>query len=331
MKLKRINEMGSSGIKLQMKAVVYEKSSAPNILIVCDVEKPIPNDNEVLIKIVAVSINAADYRSMRMGIIPKRKIFGADIAGRVEAAGKKAEKFKVGDEVFGDLSGCGFGGFAEYVVAPESALALKPARVSFEDAAALPMAAVTALQALRDQGNIQPGQRVLICGAGGGVGTFAVQLAKYFGTEVTAVCSANNAELACSLGADYVIDYTKEDFAENGKHYDLVLAVNGNRPLSAYQRKLAPKGIYVLVGGALSQVVKTMVFGAFMSLGGKKMRFLAAKPDPKDLEFIIKLVEEGWVKPVIDRRYPLHQIAEAMRYLSQGHARGKVIISVVQA
>ena len=314
-----------------MKAVLYDKKSSSETLVIREVEKPSMNDNEVFVKIYAVSINAADVRSMRMGIIPKRKIFGADIAGRVEAVGKKVEKFKIGDEVFGDLSGCGFGGFAEYVAAPESALALKPASVSFEDAAALPMAAVTALQALRDKGDIQPGQKVLICGAGGGVGTFAVQLAKYFGTEVTAVCSANNAELASSLGANYVIDYSKEDFAENGKHYDLVLAVNGNRPLSVYKRKLTPKGIYVLVGGALSQVIKTILFGAFMSLGGKKMQFLAAAPSSKDLEFIMKLVEKGSVRPVIDKRYPFHQTAEAMRYLSQGHARGKVIISVVLA
>ena len=203
--------------------------------------------------------------------------------------------------------------------------------MSFEEAAALPMAAITALQALRDQGNIKPGQKVLICGAGGGVGTFAVQLAKNFGAEVTAVCSPKNLELARSLGADHVIDYTKKDFIESGHCYDLVLAVNGNHPFSAYKHALVPRGIFVLVGGALSQVVKTLLFGAFMSLGGKKIRFLAAKPSTKDLEFIIKLVEEGKVKPIIHRRYPLHETAEAMRYLMQGHAQGKVIINVVQA
>ena len=314
-----------------MKAVLYDKRSSPNVLVIRKVGKPEPNNNQVLVKIFAASVNAADYRSMRMGIIPERKIFGADIAGRVEAAGKNIEKFKVGDEVFGDISGCGFGGFAEYVAAPETALVLKPASMSFEEAAALPMAAITALQALRDQGNIKPGQKVLICGAGGGVGTFAVQLAKNFGAEVTAVCSPKNLELARSLGADHVIDYTKEDFIESGHCYDLVLAVNGNHPFSAYKHALVPRGIFVLVGGALSQVVKTMLFGAFMSLGGKKIRFLAAKPSTKDLEFIIKLVEEGKVKPIIHRRYPLHETAEAMRYLMQGHAQGKVIINVVQA
>ncbi|MGA9397343.1 MAG: NAD(P)-dependent alcohol dehydrogenase [Anaerolineaceae bacterium] len=312
-----------------MKAVVYDKNEAPDVLQVREVEKPTPRDHEVLVRIHASSVNAADYRSLRMGIIPKRKIFGVDIAGRVEAAGKDTEKFKVGDDVFGDISGCGSGGFAEYVSVPESALALKPAGVTFEDAAAVSMAAVTALQSLREKGNIQAGQKVLIYGAGGGVGIFALQLAKYFGANVTAVCSSKNLELVRSLGADHVIDYAKEDFAKSGKHYDLILAVNGNRSLSDYKRALTPKGVFVMVGGALSQVIKTMLFGAIMSIGGKKMRFLAAKPNTKDLEYIIKLVEGGKVKPVIERRYPLHETAEAMRYLGEGHARGKVVINVV--
>jgi 2-desacetyl-2-hydroxyethyl bacteriochlorophyllide A dehydrogenase len=314
-----------------MKAVVYDKSSSPDFLSFREVEKPLPNDNEVLVKIMAVSINAADYRSMRMGIIPKRKIFGADIAGQVVAAGKNIEKFKVGDEVFGDLAGCGFGGLAEYVAVPEKVLALKPASVPFEVAAAIPMAAVTALQALRDIGHIQAGQTVLICGAGGGVGTYAVQLAKHFEAQVTAVCSPNNVELARSLGADQVIDYTKEDFAANGKQYDLVLAVNGNRSLSTYKRAMAPRGIYVMIGGALTQVFKSLLFGPFLSINGKKMRALAAKPSSTDLELIIKLVEEGKIKPIIDKRYPLAETGEAMQYLSKGHARGKVIIRVVQS
>lgn len=311
-----------------MKAVVYDKTNSPDMLVLREVEKPIPNDNEVLVKIHAVSVNAADYRSMKLRIIPKSKIFGSDIAGRVEAVGKNIKKFKNGDEVFGDIFACGLGGFAEYAAVSESALALKPAGVPFETAAAVPMAAVTALQALRNKGNIQSGQKVLICGAGGGVGTFAVQLAKHFGAEVTAVCGAKNVELVRSLGADHVIDYTKDDFAKSSKPYDIVLAVNGNRPLSAYKRVLASKGIYVMVGGALSQVIKSLLLGAFMSMGSKKMRFLMAKPDAKDLEFIIKLVEEGRINPVIDRRYQLHETAEAVRYLSQGHARGKVVIMV---
>ncbi|MBT6765471.1 MAG: NAD(P)-dependent alcohol dehydrogenase, partial [Prolixibacteraceae bacterium] len=210
-----------------MKAVVYNKKGLPDKLIYCDVEKPRPNDNEVLIKIHAVSANAADYRSMRMGIIPKKRIFGADIAGRVESVGKNIRQFKPGDEVIGDLSDCGFGGFAEYAVAPEKALIPKPTKVLFEIAAALPIAGITALQALRDKGNIQKGQKVLIVGSGGGVGTFAVQLAKYFGAEVAAVCSSKNVAQTSSLGADYVIDYTKEDFTKNKRCYDLIIAING--------------------------------------------------------------------------------------------------------
>ncbi|MBU1633250.1 NAD(P)-dependent alcohol dehydrogenase, partial [bacterium] len=293
-----------------------------------NVEKPRPNDNEVLIKILAVSANAADYRSMRMGIIPKRRIFGADIAGRVESVGENIRQFKPGDEVIGDLSDCGFGGFAEYAVAPEKALIPKPTKILFEEAAALPMAGITALQALRDKGNIQKGQKVLIVGSGGGVGTFAVQLAKYFGAVVTAVCSTKNVEQTSSLGADYVIDYTKEDFTKSNRSYDLILAVNGNRSLSAYKRILNPNGKYVMVGGALVQIFKSILFGWLMSFGSKKMRSLAAKSNQKDLEFIVKLVEDGKIKPVIERRYPLDKAADAMRYLGEGHARGKVVINV---
>ena len=312
----------------KMKAVVYNKKGLPDKLIYRDVEKPGPNDNEVLIKILAVAANAADYRSMRMGIIPKRRIFGADIAGRVESVGKNIRQFKPGDEVIGDLSDCGFGGFAEYTVAPEKALIPKPVKILFEEAAALPMAAITALQALRNKGNIQKGQTVLIVGSGGGVGTFAVQLAKYFGAVVTAVCSTKNVEQTDSLGADYIIDYTKENFTKSNRCYDLILAVNGNRPLSAYKRILNPNGIYVMVGGALLQVFKSILFGWLMSFGSKKMRSLAAKSNQKDLGFIVKLVEDGKIKPVIDRRYPLDKTADAMRYLGEGHAQGKVVINV---
>lgn len=312
----------------KMKAVVYSKKGIPDKLIYRDVEKPEPTDNEVLVKIITVSANAADYRSMRMGIIPKRRIFGADIAGRVESFGKNIRQFKPGDEVIGDLSGCGFGGFAEYAVAPEKALILKPAMILFEAAAALPMAGITALQALRDKGNIQKGQKVLIVGSGGGVGTFAVQLAKYFGAVVTAVCSTNNVEQTDSLGADYIIDYTKENFTKSNRCYDLILAINGNRPLYAYKRILNPNGIYVMVGGALLQIFKSILFGWLMSFGSKKMRSLAAKSNQKDLEFIVKLVEDGKIKPVIDKRYPLDKVADAMRYIGEGHARGKVVINV---
>jgi NADPH:quinone reductase-like Zn-dependent oxidoreductase len=311
-----------------MKAVVYEKGNSPDVLVYREVDKPIPGDNEVLIKIHAVSVNAADYRSIKMGIIPKRKIFGSDIAGRVEAVGKNTRQFAIGDEVFGDISGCGFGGFAEYVAVPETPLVLKPAAVSFETVAAVPMSAVTALQALRNLGNIQPGQKVLICGAGGGVGTFAVQLARHFGAEVTAVCSGKNAKTAQTLGADHVIDYQKNDFTKGDKRYDIILAVNGSHSLSTYRRLLKPDGICVVVGGALPQVIKTLLFGPLLSIGSKKMRVLSAKPNVKDLEFVIKLVEEGKVTPVIDRQYPLVKTAEAMRYISGAHALGKVIIKV---
>ncbi len=311
-----------------MKAVVYDRGGSPDFLEYREVEKPTPRGNQVLVRIIAASVNAADYRSMRMGIIPKRKIFGADIAGRVAEVGASVIKLKIGDEVFGDISGSGFGGFSEYVTVPENILALKPSSVSFENAAAVPMAAVTALQAMRDQGNIQAGQKVLVYGAGGGVGSFSVQLAKYFGAEVTTVCSSRNVDMVRLLGADHVIDYTKQDFIASGTQFDLIMAVNGNRPLPVYMCMLAPRGITVVIGGALSQVTKTILFGGLMSIGGKKIRILAAKPSTKDLEFIIKLVEEGKVKPVIDRRYNLQQTAEAMQYLGQGHACGKVIINV---
>ena len=311
-----------------MKAIIYIKKGLPDKLIYSDVEKPRPNDNEVLIKILAVSANAADYRSMRMGFIPKRRIFGADIAGKVESVGKKIQQFKPGDEVIGDLSDYGFGGFAEYAVAPEKALIQKPAKILFEEAAALPLAAITALQALRDKGNIQKGQNILIVGSGGGVGTFAVQLAKYFGSMVTAVCSTTNVEQTNTLGADYVIDYTKEDFTKSNRCYDLIIAVNGNRSLFAYKRTLNPNGIYVMVGGSLRQILKSILFGWMMSFGSRKMRFLSAKSNQKDLEFIVKLVENGKIKPVIDRRYSLDKAADAMQYLGEGHARGKVVINV---
>lgn len=311
-----------------MKAVVYEKGGGDARLSYLEVEKPTPGEGEVLIKLKFTSVNAADYRSLAMGIIPKRRIFGADVAGVVEEVGSNVHRLKVGDEVFGDLSGVGFGGFAEYVSAPENVFAIKQRRVSFEQAAAIPMASLTALQALRDQGEIQSGQKVLIYGAGGGVGTFAVQLAKYFGGKVTAVCSSSNADFARSLGADEVIDYAQEDVTNSGLKFDLILGVNGNNPLSAYKRMLTPNGIFVLVGGALSQVTKALVLSSFLSIGGRKMRVLAAKPNTSDLEFIVKLVEEGKIKPIIERVYPLQETADAIRYLNQGHARGKVLIAI---
>lgn len=311
-----------------MKAIVYDKSVRPDKLAYRDVEKPVPTDNEVLMKICAVSVNAADYRSMNMGMIPKKKIFGADVAGRVESVGKNCHRFKVGDEVLGDLASFGFGGFAEYAVAPEKALVHKPATLTFEDAAALPMAAVTALQALRNVCAIQKGQHVLIYGGGGGVGTFAIQLAHYFGAEVSVVCSTKNVEQSTSLGANRVFDYTQEDALKTDKGYDLILAINGNRRLSDYKRALKPFGKYVMIGGSISQIFKSLLFGWFHSLGSKKMLTLAAKPYSEDLEYVVKLAQDGVIKPVIDRYYTLDKVAEAVRYLSEGHASGKVVIRV---
>jgi NADPH:quinone reductase-like Zn-dependent oxidoreductase len=325
-----------------MKAIVYTKYGPPDVLELREVEKPVPEDAEVLVKVHAVSVNAYDWhlltadiflvRLMGGGLLkPKNTILGADIAGRVESVGRNVKQFQPGDDVFGDIAGNGNGGFAEYVSAPENALVLKPANLSFEEAAAVPMAAVTALQGLRDQGKIQPGQKVLINGASGGVGTFAVQIAKSFGAEVTAVCSTRNLDMARSLGADHVIDYTKEDFTQNGRLYELILAVNGYHPISAYKRALTPGGIYVMAGGTIAQIFQAMLLGPWMSkTGGKKMGGVSAKPDQKDLVYMKELIEAGKVVPVIDKRYPLREIPEALRYLGEGHARGKVVITVGQ-
>jgi NADPH:quinone reductase-like Zn-dependent oxidoreductase len=310
-----------------MKAVVYDKKGSPEKLIYKEIDKPEPGDNEVLIRIFASSVNAADYRSMNMGIIPKRRIFGADIAGLVETAGRDTIRFKPGDEVIGDLSGYGFGGFAEYVAVPEEVLTLKPQKLSFEEAAALPLAAVTALQALR-KGQIRKGQKVLIAGSGGGVGSYAVQLAKYYGAEVTGVCSTKNAEQTKTIGADYVIDYTTENFTKTDRRYDIILAVNGNQSLSAYRRILNRNGICVMVGGSLVQIFMSLLFGRLLSFGSKKIFSLSAKSNRTDLEFIAKLAGDGMIRPVIDRRYPLEKTADAMKYLGEGHARGKVVIMI---
>ena len=312
-----------------MKAVVYSKKSNPDRLVFCDVDKPVPNDNEVMIKVHSVSLNAADYRSMKMGLIPERKIFGADIAGTIESAGKNITSFEPGDKVMGDLASYGFGGLAEYVTAPEKALVLKPKQVSFEEAATLPMAALTALQALRNKGGIRAGHKVLIVGSAGGVGTYAVQLAKHFGAEVTGVCSSGNVKQTLSLGADHVIDYTKEHFTGNGMKYNIILGINGSYPLSAYRKALAENGTYVMVGGSLSQIFKSLVFGRLLSFGSRKMTSLAAKANQNDLELLAQLLEKGIIKPVIDRRITLDRAAEAMSYLKQGHSRGKVVVNIV--
>jgi NADPH:quinone reductase-like Zn-dependent oxidoreductase len=312
----------------KMKAVVFNKKASHDKLIYCDADKPVPKDNEVLIKIKAVSLNAADYRSMKMGLIPKGKIFGADIAGYVESAGKSITQFRPGNEVMGDLASFGFGGCAEYVAVPERAIITKPSKISYEEAAALPLAGLTALQALRDKGKIQKGYKVLIVGCAGGVGTFAIQLAKYFDTEVTGVCSTKNVQQSESLGADFVIDYTKEEFSESGTLYNLILGINGNYPLLSYRKCLAPNGIYVMVGGSLSQILKSLLFGRLLSFGSKKMASLSAKANTNDLKFLGTLLENGNIRPIIDRKYSLEMTGDAMAYLSQGHSTGKVIITV---
>lgn len=314
----------------KMKAVVYNKKGNPDKLIFCDTDKPVPDDDEVLIKVHAVSLNAADYRSMKMGLIPKRKIFGADIAGSVESAGIKISLFKPGDEVMGDLASFGFGGLAEYVTAPERALIIKPEQISFEEGATLPMAALTALQALRDKGQIKKGHRVLIVGSSGGVGTFAVQLAKYFGAEVTGVCSSKNVQQTLSLGADHVIDYTTEDFTRRNERYDIIIGINGNYPLLAYKRILNSDGRFVMVGGSLSQIFKSLLLGWLMSFGSRKIRSLAAKAKKADLEFVADLLMRGIIRPVIDRQYSLDKAPEAMGYLSKGHSTGKVVIKIAE-
>ncbi|PKO04092.1 MAG: alcohol dehydrogenase [Chloroflexi bacterium HGW-Chloroflexi-3] len=314
-----------------MKAIVFNKNGIPEKLVLQEVEKPNPLENEVLVKIRAVSVNAADYRSMQLGMIPKNGIFGSDVAGVVEAVGSQVKSLCVGDEVLGDLSGKGSGGFAEFVTAPESTFVIKPVTVSFEVAAAVPMAAMTALQAIRDKGQVQAGQKVLIYGSGGGVGTFAVQLAKYYVAEVTAVCNTKNVPLTRSLGADHVVDYSEEDILNLDRKFDVIIVVNGNRRLMLYKKVLSAEGRVVMVGGSLSQILKTMIFGPILSMGSKKISLLAAKALTTDLEFIIKLVAEGKIKPVIDRTYPLKETSDAINYLKQGHAQGKVVISVLQS
>jgi NADPH:quinone reductase-like Zn-dependent oxidoreductase len=327
-----------------LKAIVYTKYGPPEVLQLKEIEKPTPKDNEVLVKVHAASVNSWDWDLLRgkpfivrlWGLFkPKYKIPGADIAGRVEAIGRNVKQFQPGDEVFGDLCVCGWGGFAEYVCAHENALALKSASMTFEEAATVPQAAAMALQGLRDKGKIQSGQKVLINGAGGGVGTFAVQLAKYFGTEVTGVDSTKKLDMVRSIGADQVIDYTQDDFTKNGERYDLILDVAGYHSIFDYRRALSPRGIYVMVGGSMGLMFQVMFLGPWISMtgtpafggAGKKMGFLGVKPN-RGLDFMKELFEAGKVVPVIDRRYPLKEVPEAFRYFGEGHVQGKVIITV---
>src|SRR5436305_1655467 len=318
-----------------MKAIVYTHYGSPDVLQFKETEKPVPNAGEILVKIHAASANPLDWHLMRGAPFlarlagglrkPKDPRLGADLAGRVEAVGSNVTQFQPGDEVFG----VGTGSFAEYSSVPENRVALKPTKSSFEEAAAVPVAAITALQGLRDKGHIQPGQKVLINGASGGVGTFAVQLAKSFGAEVTGVCSTRNVDMVRSIGADHVIDYTQADFTKNEQRYDLIFAANGYHPISAYKRALSPKGMYVMTGGANAQMFQAMLLGPWISMTGrKKMGNLLKKSNQKDLALMKELLEASKVVPVIDRRYPLREVAEALRYVEAGHAQGKVVITV---
>ena len=322
-----------------MKAIVYHKYGSPDVLNLEEVQKPTPKDDDVLVKIHAASVNDWDWGLLRgkpfanrvlAGLLkPKRiKILGCDIAGRVEEVGRNVKLFQPGDEVFGDISGGGWGGFAEYVCARENALALKPSGMTFDEAAAVPQAAVLALQGLRYKGQIQPGQKVLINVAGGGAGMFAVQIAKSFGVEVTGVDSRSKLDMMRSIGADQVIDYTREDFTKNGQRYDRIVDMAAHHSTFDYKRALSPKGIYGVIGGSTPRILQTVLLGSWISLiGSRKMGLVLHKPN-KDLPFMIELFEAGKVVPVIDRRYPLSEVAEALHYFGEGHAQGKVVITL---
>jgi NADPH:quinone reductase-like Zn-dependent oxidoreductase len=322
-----------------MKAIVYDKSGSGDVLKLQEIDKPVPQDDEVLIKVRAASVNPFDYHLLRHAFLrrtiataSKGKITraGRDVAGQIEAVGKNVTQFKPGDEVFGACNGA----FAEYACAGESALANKPTNVSFEQAASVPVAGLTALQGLRDKTQIQPGQKVLINGAAGGVGTFAVQIAKTFGAEVTGVCSTRNLEMVRSIGADAVIDYTREDFTSNGQHYDVIFDLVANHSFAETRRALTPKGISIRAGmiglrGSMIRLlgnwIPELVRSPFVS---QKFTSVMAKLNQNDLRAIATLMEEGRVTPVIDRRYSLNEVFDAVRYLEAGHARGKVIIDV---
>jgi NADPH:quinone reductase-like Zn-dependent oxidoreductase len=324
-----------------MKAIVYQRYGSPDVLHLKEVDKPSPKEDEVLVRIQAASINSRDWRLMRAnpffirfmagGLLrPKNTILGADLAGRVEAVGSKVSQFKPGDEVFGCLYRYNGRTFAEYACAAQDEIALKPSNLSFEQAAAVPLAALTALQGLRNKGNIQPGQKVLVQGASGGVGMFAVQIAKSLEAEVTAVCSTRNLEMVRSLGASHLIDYRKEDFTQNRQQYDLILAVNGYHLISDYLHALKPEGTYVVAGGSMLQLIQAAGNKKRISkTGGQKTYVVSLEHNQKDLVFIKELLESGKVVPVIDGCYPLSKTSEAFRYFEKVHPKGKVVISVV--
>jgi len=323
-----------------MKAIVQEEYGPPDVLELREIDKPVVEDDQVLVRVHASSANPADWHFMR-GVPyimrpqsglgkPKNSVLGRDIAGRVEAVGKDVTRFRPGDEVFANVE---TGGFAEYACVSEGLLAPKPPNLTFEQAAAVPLAALTALQGLRDAGRVQPGQKVLIIGASGGVGTFAVQIAKSFGADVTGVCSTRNLEMVRSLGADHVIDYTQDDFTQNGRKYDLIFQLAGTRSPSECRRALTSQGTLVLSSGEsdgrwlgpVDRIIKAVVLSPFVS---QKLGTFLAKPNKEDLQFLKELIEAGKVTPVIDRTYSLSEVPEAIRYLEEGHARGKVVITV---
>jgi NADPH:quinone reductase-like Zn-dependent oxidoreductase len=316
-----------------MKAFIYERYGPPETLRMAEVEAPAPAAEEVLVKVLAVSVNAADWHVLRgkplfsratLGLLrPKHKILGVDVAGRVEAVGSGVHQVKAGDEVYANLLDHGYGGFAEYVRVPVGVLSLKPANLSFEEAAAVPMAAATALQGLQHHGDIKPTQKVLINGASGGVGSFAVQIAKSYGPEVTAVTSSQNLDLVRSLGADHVVDYTTTDAVGSGRRYDLILDTVGNRSLPDLKRGLAEGGKAAVTG--FTSVAKLL---AVSLRGGKDIAMVQAHVTAKDLELLSKLIEAGKVRPQIDRRYAFAEIPAAIAYLEQGHAKGKVVAEV---
>jgi NADPH:quinone reductase-like Zn-dependent oxidoreductase len=320
-----------------MKAVVYTRYGPPDVLRVADVETPVPRDDEVLVKVHAVSLNASDWETLRgkplyarvAGLFrPRHRVLGSDIAGRVEAAGRRATQFQPGDDVFADILSH-MGGFAEYVCVPEGTLAPMPSGMTYEEAAALPQAGAIALQGIRDKGRVQPGQAVLINGAGGGSGMYAIQLAKLHDAEVTGVDNAEKLEFMRSLGADHVIDYTREDFTTNGRTYDLILDLAGHRSAFAYKRSLKPGGRYLFVGGAVGTLVQVLLVGPLIGRAeGKKVRLLAVQSGTRNLAPIVELCQTGTVATVIDRRYPLGEVPAALRYLGEGHAKGKVVVIV---
>lgn len=319
-----------------MKAIVYTKYGGPEVLHLKEIEKPYPKDDEVLIKVHAVSLNDWDWGLMQGDFVnrilngflkPKKKILGSDIAGRIEAVGKNVTQFKTGDDVYGDLSGR-WGGFAEYVCAPQKALALKASSMTFREAAAIPQAAMLAIQGLCDIGRIKPGQKLLINGAGGGVGTFGVQIAKLYGAEVTGVDSAGKLDMLRSMGFDHVIDYRQEDFTRMGRRYDLILDVKTNRSIFNYTRALHPNGVYVTVGGSMSQLLAAVVLKPWISRISKKyIRIVMLKPN-KDLTYMNELFEAGKLKPVIDGPYRLDEVAKAFELFGSGDHKGKIVVDI---